>query len=38
MIRVFFMNDGKILEQNKPGELFGNPVNSRTREFLSKVL
>lgn len=36
--RVLFMDDGKILEQNKPAELFGNPVNPRTKEFLSKVL
>lgn len=36
--RVLFMDDGKILEQNKPAKLFGNPVNPRTKEFLSKVL
>jgi len=36
--RVLFMDDGKILEDNTPEELFGNPQNPRTKEFLSKVL
>ena len=36
--RVLFMADGKILEQNTPAELFGNPKEERTQVFLSKVL
>lgn len=36
--RVFFMDGGIIAEQGKPAELFSNPQNPRTKEFLSKVL
>ena len=36
--RVFFMDGGIIAEQGSPSELFGNPQNPRTKEFLSKVL
>ncbi len=36
--RVLFMADGIIQEQGTPDELFGNPKNPRTIEFLSKVL
>ena len=36
--RVLFMDDGKILEENAPEELFTNPQNPRLKEFLSKVL
>jgi len=36
--RVMFMDDGRILEENTPQELFSNPKHPRTREFLSKVL
>ena len=36
--RVLFMADGKIVEQNTPAELFGNPREPRTQSFLSKVL
>lgn len=36
--RVFFMDQGEILESAPPAELFGNPKNERTRVFLSKVL
>lgn len=36
--RVLFIHDGKILEQNTPNELFKNPQEARTQEFLSKVL
>lgn len=36
--RVMFMDDGKIIEENTPAELFSNPQNPRTKEFLSKVL
>ena len=36
--RVLFMDDGCIMEQNKPQELFANPQNPRLQSFLSKVL
>ena len=36
--RVLFMDGGHILEQGKPEEIFGNPREARTQEFLSKVL
>lgn len=36
--RVLFMDEGIILEQNVPSELFGNPQHERTKSFLSKVL
>lgn len=36
--RVLFMADGKILEEAKPDEFFGNPKNPRLKDFLSKVL
>jgi len=36
--RVLFMADGKILEENTPEELFGNPKHPRLQDFLSKVL
>ena len=36
--RVLFMDQGVIMEQGKPDELFSNPQNERTKSFLSKVL
>ncbi|MGI6086228.1 MAG: amino acid ABC transporter ATP-binding protein [Acetivibrionales bacterium] len=36
--RVIFMDEGMIIEENTPEEIFTNPQNPRTREFLSKVL
>lgn len=36
--RVLFMDEGRILEENTPQELFNNPRHPRTKEFLSKVL
>ena len=36
--RVIFMDDGVIVEEGKPKEVFGNPQNSRTIDFLNKVL
>lgn len=36
--RVLFMDEGKIMEQGTPEQIFGNPQNERTKEFLSKVL
>lgn len=36
--RVFFMDGGHILEDAAPSEVFENPKNDRTKEFLRKVL
>jgi polar amino acid transport system ATP-binding protein len=36
--RVLFMDEGRIVEQGVPDEVFGNPQNDRTKLFLSKVL
>lgn len=36
--RVLFMCDGMIAEEGTPDELFGNPQNPRTRQFLKAVL
>ena len=36
--RVVFMADGVVCESGKPADLFGNPQQERTKEFLSKVL
>ncbi len=36
--RVMFMDDGVILEEGTPEDIFSNPQNPRTIEFLNKVL
>ena len=36
--RLVFMDEGKILEQGHPKEVFENPKEERTKLFLSKVL
>ena len=36
--RVLFMDQGVIMEENRPGALFENPQSPRLRSFLSKVL
>ncbi|MGP0584920.1 amino acid ABC transporter ATP-binding protein [Paenibacillus timonensis] len=36
--RILFMDQGVILEQGTPQEVFGAPQNQRTKDFLSKVL
>ena len=36
--RVIFMADGIILEEGTPEEIFDRPQNSRTQDFLNKVL
>lgn len=33
---VIFMDDGRIAEQGSPAEVFGNPKEERTRQFLSR--
>ena len=36
--RVIFMDEGKIMEEGTPQQIFDNPQNERTKLFLSKVL
>ena len=36
--RVMFMDEGKVMEENTPENLFGNPQTQRAQEFLSKLL
>ena len=36
--RVLFMDEGKILEEGTPAEVFGSPKHPRLQDFLSKVL
>ena len=36
--RVIFMDEGKILEENTPEQIFTNPYNERLKSFLQKVL
>ena len=36
--RVIFMADGKIVEEGTPAEIFSNPKQPRTQDFLAKVL
>ncbi|WP_282943444.1 amino acid ABC transporter ATP-binding protein [Paenibacillus sp. RC67] len=36
--RLVFMDGGKIIEQGNPTEVFSNPQQARTKEFLGKVL
>ena len=36
--RVLFIDEGVILEEGTPEEIFNDPRNPRTQEFLSKVL
>lgn len=36
--RVLFMADGGIVEEGTPEEIFNNPQNERTQDFLKKVL
>lgn len=36
--RVLFVDEGKIVEQGRPKDVFGNPREERTKLFLSKIL
>ena len=36
--RVFFIDEGIIMEEGTPEELFGNPQSPRLQDFLSKVI
>ena len=36
--RILFMDDGRVMEQGTPDEIFNHPKSERTKDFLSKVL
>lgn len=36
--RVIYVDDGTIIEEGKPEDIFDNPQNERTQEFLSRIL
>lgn len=36
--RVLFMDEGVLVEEGTPEQIFNNPQNARTRSFLSKIL
>lgn len=36
--RILFMDDGYIVEEGTPDQIFNNPQNARTQDFLAKVL
>jgi polar amino acid transport system ATP-binding protein len=36
--RVLFIDEGIIQEEGTPQEIFENPQNERTQDFLSKVI
>ena len=36
--KVVFMADGKVVEQGPPEAVFDDPRQTRTREFVSKIL
>jgi polar amino acid transport system ATP-binding protein len=36
--RVIFMDEGLIVEEGKPSQIFINPASSRTRSFLTRVM
>ena len=36
--RVIFMDEGQIIEQNKPETFFNKPKSDRTKLFLSQIL
>jgi general L-amino acid transport system ATP-binding protein len=36
--RIFFFDEGKIIEGNTPDEFFKNPKYERTKQFLSQIL
>jgi polar amino acid transport system ATP-binding protein len=35
---VCFLDEGRILEQGLPADIFSNPREERTRQFLARVL
>ena len=35
--RIIFMDEGNIVEEGKPSDIFTNPKNERTKQFLKVV-
>lgn len=35
--RIIYMDEGRIVEQGAPGQIFDNPVDARTRQFLERI-
>jgi ABC-type polar amino acid transport system ATPase subunit len=35
--RVIFMNEGVIAEEGPPAQIFGNPIQARTRDFVARI-
>jgi ABC-type polar amino acid transport system ATPase subunit len=36
--RIIFIDEGRVIEDTTPQELFTNPREERTKTFLSKIL
>jgi ABC-type polar amino acid transport system ATPase subunit len=36
--RVVMMDDGVVVEEGSPAQVFGSPTQDRTKAFLSKIL
>jgi polar amino acid transport system ATP-binding protein len=36
--RICFLEQGRLLEEGPPSQLFGDPQEPRTREFLQRVI
>jgi ABC-type polar amino acid transport system ATPase subunit len=36
--KVVFMDEGVVVEEGSPNEVFSNPKHQRTRTFLSRIL
>lgn len=36
--RVLFMDDGYVIEEGSPIEIFNNPLEERTKSFLNKII
>ncbi len=36
--RIIYMDEGKIVEEGTPEDIYNNPQNERTKEFLSRIL
>ena len=36
--KVIFMDDGVVVEEGKPKDIFSNPKEERTRQFLSRII
>jgi len=36
--KVIFMDEGVVVEEGSPEEIFSNPKEERTRQFLSRII